>query len=100
MAKKKKTAKRAVTSRLASSRTKRKVRMKAATAAPVVDLHQLFQRQAEVIIAESDASEDEKLQMLLAMNCPCCGLGGSSFSIKLKREPGPSPQRRFFADEG
>jgi hypothetical protein len=63
---------------------------------PTGSLHVLFVKQAEIVIANSTASEDEKLQMLVAMSCPCCGWGGASFSIKLKRRQTP----RYSADDG
>ena len=61
-------------------------------------LHQLFQRQAEQIIATANASEEEKQHMLMALNCPCCGLGGSSFRVKLKG-PAKTAPPRFLADD-
>ncbi len=60
-------------------------------------LHLLFQQQAERVINAADASQDEKQEMLMAMNCPCCGLGGTSFSIRLGRA---GVKTRFFADDG
>jgi hypothetical protein len=57
-------------------------------------LHDLFAQQAAAILESADLSEEDKQSILVAMNCPCCGAGGMSFSVKLK----PAP--RFTADDG
>lgn len=46
-------------------------------------LHQAVQQQIAEVLASSGLSEDEKQQILVAMQCPCCGAGGLSLSIKL-----------------
>jgi hypothetical protein len=46
-------------------------------------LHQAIQQQIADVLANSGLSEDEKQQILVAMQCPCCGAGGLSLSIKL-----------------
>jgi len=49
-------------------------------------LHELFQRQTMEMLDCSDLSEEEKQSILVAMNCPCCGGSGLSFTMKLKRK--------------
>ncbi|MBX9776035.1 MAG: hypothetical protein K2Y71_16770 [Xanthobacteraceae bacterium] len=49
-------------------------------------LHDLFQQQTMEMLDRSDLSEEQKQSILVAMNCPCCGGSGLSFTMKLKRE--------------
>ena len=49
-------------------------------------LHALFQRQTMDMLDRSDLSEEQKQSILVAMNCPCCGGSGLSFTMKLKRK--------------
>lgn len=46
-------------------------------------LHQAIQQQIAEVLANSGLSEEEKQQILVAMQCPCCGAGGLSLNIKL-----------------
>ncbi|HTY68451.1 MAG TPA: hypothetical protein VMH36_17485 [Alphaproteobacteria bacterium] len=46
-------------------------------------LHQAIQQQITELLANADLSEEERQQILVAMQCPCCGAGGLSLSIKL-----------------
>jgi hypothetical protein len=46
-------------------------------------LHQAIQQQIAEVLANADLSEEERQQILVAMQCPCCGAGGLSLSIKL-----------------
>lgn len=50
---------------------------------PTAALHQAIQEQIADVLANSGLSEEEKQQILVAMQCPCCGAGGLSLSIKL-----------------
>lgn len=50
-------------------------------------VHLAFQRQISEMLDKADISEEEKQQFLIAMNCPCCGAGGMSFSFKIKSGP-------------
>jgi hypothetical protein len=50
-----------------------------------LSLHELFAQQARTMLERSDLDEEQKQTILVAMSCPCCGAGGPSFSIKLKR---------------
>jgi hypothetical protein len=58
--------------------------------APIVagdfSLHDLFQQQTMAMLDRSDLSEEQKQSILVAMNCPCCGGSGLSFTMKLKRK--------------
>jgi len=53
--------------------------------------HDLIQREIAALIESSDLSEEEKQQILVGMQCPCCGAGGLSLSIKLKSRPRSTP---------
>ncbi len=48
-------------------------------------LHELFQQQASQMLDRGDLSEEQKQSILIAMTCPCCGAGGMSFTMKLRR---------------
>jgi hypothetical protein len=54
-------------------------------------LHNAFQQEISAMLDAADISEEEKQQLLIAMNCPCCGAGGMSLTIKLKGGPGSTP---------
>ena len=49
-------------------------------------LHDLFQQQTMDMLDRSDLNEEQKQSILVAMNCPCCGGSGLSFTMKLKRK--------------
>jgi hypothetical protein len=49
-------------------------------------LHDLFAQQAREMIERADLDEEQKQSLLIAMNCPCCGAGGMSYTVKLKRK--------------
>ena len=60
-----------------------------AESTPVIgdaSLHDLFQQQTMEMLDRSDLSEEQKQSILVAMNCPCCGGSGLSFTMKLKRK--------------
>ena len=57
-----------------------------ATAVGDASLHDLFQQQTMDMLDRSDLSEEQKQSILVAMNCPCCGGSGLSFTMKLKRK--------------
>jgi hypothetical protein len=48
-------------------------------------LHELFQRQTGAMLDRADLDDEQKQSILIALNCPCCGAGGMSFTAKLKR---------------
>jgi hypothetical protein len=50
-----------------------------------LSLHDLFAQQAMTMLDRTDLDEEQKQNVLVAMNCPCCGAGGMSFTAKLKR---------------
>ena len=54
-------------------------------------LHNAFQQEISAMLDAADISEEERQQLLIAMNCPCCGAGGLSLNIKLKGGPGSTP---------
>jgi hypothetical protein len=62
----------------------------AQAAASGFSLHDLFQQQAMSMLDRSDLSEEQKQSILVAMNCPCCGGSGLSFTAKLKRKSSKS----------
>ena len=47
-------------------------------------LHDAMQRQVLEILEDSDLTEDQKQEILIAMSCPCCGGSGMSITIPLK----------------
>ena len=47
-------------------------------------MHEAMQRQISEMLAKSDLTEQQKQEILIAMQCPCCGASGVSLSIKLK----------------
>ncbi len=47
-------------------------------------MHDAMRQQIAEMLANSDLTEEQKQQILVAMQCPCCGSGGLSLSIKLK----------------
>jgi hypothetical protein len=47
-------------------------------------MHDAMRRQIAEMLDKSDLSEDQKQEILVAMQCPCCGASGLSLSIKLK----------------
>ncbi len=49
-------------------------------------LHELFQQRAMKLLDRADISEEQKQNVLVAMSCPCCGVGGLSYTVKLKRK--------------
>ena len=50
-----------------------------------LSLHQLFEQQTRQMLERSDLDEEQKQSILVAMNCPCCGAGAMSYTVKLKR---------------
>lgn len=48
-------------------------------------LHQLFEQQTRAMLDRSDLDEEQKQHILVAMSCPCCGAGATSYTAKLKR---------------
>lgn len=52
-----------------------------------LSLHDLFARQAREMLDRSDLDEEQKQSILVAMSCPCCGAGGMSYTVKMKRRP-------------
>ena len=56
-----------------------------AFAAGGLSLHDLFQQQAMQMLDRSDLSEEQKQEALVAMACPCCGVGAMAYTVKLKR---------------
>ena len=50
-----------------------------------LSLHELFEQQARTMLENADIDEEQKQSILVAMACPCCGAGGMSLSVKLKK---------------
>ena len=50
-------------------------------------LHDLFQKQVQQALEQSDLDEEAKQTILVALNCPCCGAGGMNYTAKIKRKP-------------
>jgi len=52
-----------------------------------LSLHELFEQQTRHMLECADIDEEQRQSILVAMACPCCGAGGMSFSVKLKKKP-------------
>ena len=50
-----------------------------------LSLHDLFEQQTRQMLDRADLDEEQKQNILIAMNCPCCGAGAMSYTVKLKR---------------
>jgi hypothetical protein len=50
-------------------------------------LHDLFAQQTREMLDHADLDEEQKQSILIAMSCPCCGAGGMSYTVKIKRRP-------------
>jgi hypothetical protein len=48
-------------------------------------LHQAFEEQIREMLDRADLTEEQKQQILIALQCPCCGSGGLSLTVKLKK---------------
>jgi hypothetical protein len=49
-----------------------------------LSLHQAFERQIMDMLDRADLTDEQRQQILVALQCPCCGSGGVSVSVKLK----------------
>ncbi len=47
-------------------------------------MHDIMRQQISEMLANSDLTEEQKQQILVSLQCPCCGSGGVSMSIKLR----------------
>jgi hypothetical protein len=47
-------------------------------------LHTVFEQQIREMLDRADITEEQRQQILVALQCPCCGSGGLSLSVKLK----------------
>ncbi len=47
-------------------------------------MHEAMRRQIAEMLANSDLTEEQRQEILVAMQCPCCGSSGVSLTIKLK----------------
>ena len=47
-------------------------------------LHSVFEEQIRDMLERADLTEEQRQQILVALQCPCCGAGGVSISVKLK----------------
>jgi hypothetical protein len=50
-----------------------------------LSLHDLFEQQTRQMLDRADLDEEQRQNILIAMNCPCCGAGAMSYTVKLKR---------------
>ena len=47
-------------------------------------IHDALRSQVMETLEDSDMTEEQKQQILIALSCPCCGVAGMSLSIPLK----------------
>ena len=45
--------------------------------------HEAILKQVQDVLRDSDMTETQKQQILVALSCPCCGGSGMSLSIPL-----------------
>ena len=48
-------------------------------------LHEIFQREVQKLLNDTEMSEEDRQRILTGMVCPCCG-GGASVVVPLKRD--------------
>jgi len=48
-------------------------------------MHQTMRAQMLQVLEDSNMTEEQKQQVLVAMSCPCCGGSGISLTIPLDR---------------
>ena len=48
-----------------------------------MSMHEAIRKQVLQVLDDSDMTETQKQQILVAMSCPCCGGSGMSLSIPL-----------------
>lgn len=49
-----------------------------------LSIHDAFGQQIAEMLDRAELTEEQKQQILVALQCPCCGSGGLSISVKLK----------------
>lgn len=50
-----------------------------------LSLHELFEQQTRQMLDRADLDEEQRQNILIAMSCPCCGVGAMSYTVKLKQ---------------
>jgi hypothetical protein len=48
-----------------------------------ISMHEAIRQQILKVLQDSDMTETQKQQILVALSCPCCGGSGMSLSIPL-----------------
>jgi hypothetical protein len=48
-----------------------------------MSMHEAIRQQILKVLQDSDMTESQKQQILVALSCPCCGGSGMSLSIPL-----------------
>ncbi len=51
-----------------------------------LSLHELFEQQTRKVFERAELDEEQKQCLLVAISCPCCGVGGMSYTVKLKSQ--------------
>ena len=54
-------------------------------------MHELFQKQVQQVIEQTDLDDESRQALLVALNCPCCGAGGMNYTAKINRKKKPAP---------
>ena len=49
-------------------------------------LHDLFQQQVRKTLDDSNLDEQAKQSILVALSCPCCGVGAMNYTQKIDRK--------------
>jgi hypothetical protein len=54
-------------------------------------MHELFQKQVQQVIEQTELDEDSRQALLVALSCPCCGTGGMNYTAPVSRKKKPGP---------
>jgi hypothetical protein len=54
-------------------------------------MHELFQKQVQQVMEQTELDDESRQALLVALNCPCCGAGGMNYTAKVNRKKKPGP---------
>jgi hypothetical protein len=49
-------------------------------------MHELFQKQVQQVMEQTELDEDSRQALLVALSCPCCGTGGMNYTAPVNRK--------------
>ena len=53
-------------------------------------MHELFQKQVQQVMKQTDLDDESRQALLVALNCPCCGAGGMNYTAPVNRKKKPA----------